>query len=157
MRCPLAHSSVGIDVGLAVRTGVGYIFQIVDHTRNEAAAEVTSYKAAEAAQEEVHEADLVGDVSGDWLLAVRAHRLYRRTLEDLALQDGHCGGGGRGSAGSWWHDDGGGSVCSGGRKLGWVRSSCRWVIPHGSIGSGRRVTTWVWGNVSRVGLVWRRS
>lgn len=42
MKCPLAHSSVGVDVGLAVRTGVGYIFQIVDHTRNETAAQVTS-------------------------------------------------------------------------------------------------------------------
>lgn len=94
MRCPLAHSSVGVDVGLAVGAGVGYIFQIVDHTRNETAAKVTSYKAAEAAQQEVHEPDLMGDVSGDWLLAVRAHRLYRGTLKNFALQYGHCGSGG---------------------------------------------------------------
>lgn len=157
MKCPLAHSSVGVDVGLAVRTGVGYIFQIVDHTRNETAAQVTSHKAAEAAEQEIHEPDLVGNVSSDWLLAVRAHCLYWRTLEHLALQYGHRGGGGRSSAGSGWHDDSGGGVGTGGWELGWILSSCRWVVPHRSIGSRRRVKTRVWGNVSWVCLIWRRS
>lgn len=50
------------------------------------------HEAAEEAQHEVHQANLVGDLGGDGLLAVGTHRLHGRTLKDLSLQHCHCSG-----------------------------------------------------------------
>lgn len=83
---------------------MGHIFEVVDHTGNKTAAQVTSHKAAEAAQQKVHEPDLVGDFSDNGLLAMWAHSLHRGSLEDFSLQDGDCSGGG-GCTGAGWHND----------------------------------------------------
>lgn len=50
------------------------------------------HEAAKEAQHEVHQANLVGDLGGDGLLAVRTHCLHRCTLKDFSLQHCHrCG------------------------------------------------------------------
>lgn len=50
------------------------------------------HEAAEEAQHKVHQANLIGDLGGDGLLAVRAYCLHRRPLKDFSLQHCHCGG-----------------------------------------------------------------
>lgn len=75
--CPwLAYTLVCINVALTVRAGVCHILEVVNHTGNQAAAEITAYKKAEEAEECVHEADVVGDAGDDSLLTVRTHSLH---------------------------------------------------------------------------------
>jgi hypothetical protein len=43
------------------------------------------HEAAEETQHKVHQADLIGDLGGDGLLAVGTHRLHGRAFKDLSL------------------------------------------------------------------------
>lgn len=75
--CPwLAYTLVCINVALTVGAGVCHILEVINHTGNQAAAEITAYKEAEEAEECVHEADVVGDAGDDSLLTVRTHSLH---------------------------------------------------------------------------------
>lgn len=88
----LAQSLVRVDVGFAAGACVCHVLEVVDETGDQAAAQVTPHEAAEEAQHKVHQANLIGDLGGDGLLAVGAHCLHRRPLKDLSLQHCHCGG-----------------------------------------------------------------
>lgn len=92
VQAPLAQALVRVDVGFATGARVRHILEVVDEAGDQAAAQVTPHKAAKEAQHEVHQADLVGDLGGDGLLAVRTHCLHRCTLKDLSLQHCHRGG-----------------------------------------------------------------
>lgn len=72
----LAYALVRVDVALAVGASVRHILEVIDQTRDQAAAEITSHKEAEQTEERVHEAHVVADSCDDGLLAVWAHRLH---------------------------------------------------------------------------------
>lgn len=85
---PLAQALVCVDVGFAAGTRVRHILEVIDEAGDQAAAKITPHEAAEETQHKVHQANLVGDLGGDGLLAVGTHCLYRCTFKDLSLQ--HC-------------------------------------------------------------------
>lgn len=92
VQAPLAQALVRVDVGFATGARVRHILEVVDEAGDQAAAQITPHEAAKEAQHEVHQANLVGDLGGDGLLAVGTHCLHRCTLKDLSLQHCHCSG-----------------------------------------------------------------
>jgi hypothetical protein len=64
---------------------VCHILEVIDEAGDQAAAQITSHEAAEETQHKVHQADLIGDLGGDGLLAVGTHRLHGRAFKDLSL------------------------------------------------------------------------
>lgn len=88
VQAPLAQALVRIDVGFATGACVRHILEVIDEAGDQAAAQITPHEAAKEAQHEVHQANLVGDLGGDGLLAVGTHCLHRCALKDLSLQ--HC-------------------------------------------------------------------
>lgn len=81
----LAQALVCVDVGFAAGTCVCHILEVIDETGDQAAAQVTPHETAEETQHKVHQANLIGNLGGDCLLAVGAHCLHRCTFKDLSL------------------------------------------------------------------------
>lgn len=88
----LAQALVCVDVGFAAGARVCHILEVIDEAGDQTAAQITPHEAAEETQHEVHQANLIGDLRGDGLLAVGTHSLHWCSFKDLSLQHCHCGG-----------------------------------------------------------------
>lgn len=143
----LAYALVCVDVALAVGAGVSHILEVINQTRDQAAAQITAHKEAEQTEKGVHEPHVVADAGNNGLLAVWTHRLHRRRLEHLALQHRHCGGSPRGSNHCRRVTRGGAIVTGPWSKLPWhvVRKVTRWrVVATMWVGHGHRHRALPW-------------
>lgn len=53
-----------------------HILEVINHTGDQATAQITTDKEAEQTEEGVHEADVMADAGDDGLLAVWTHGLH---------------------------------------------------------------------------------